>query len=154
MPMKSNETMDYLAERVRSLLGDDPRVTEKNMFGGLTFLLNGHILVGTKKDGRILLSVGKDNNDAALARPGATQMVHNNRNMTGFVWVEPDAIEDDDDLAAWVKAAYGWVSQMPDDKPKAKKAAAKKATAKAPAKKAPAKRAPAKSPARSHRAKA
>ena len=164
MPMKSNETMDYLAERIRSLLGDDPRVTEKNMFGGLTFLLNGHILVGTKKDGRILLSVGKDNNDAALARSGASQMVHNNRNMTGFVWVEPDAIEDDDALADWVKAAYGWVSRMPDDKPKAKsapakKALARKAVAKTPAKKAPAKeaaakRSPAKSPAQSRRAKA
>ena len=166
--MKSNETMDYLAERIRTLLGDDPRVTEKNMFGGLTFLLNGHILVGTKKDGRILLSVGKDNNEAALGRPGATQMVHNNRAMTGFVWVGPDAIEDDEDLAGWVKAAYGWVSQMPDDKPKAKKAtakvpakkvAAKKAAGKkAPAKKAPANtaaaRPPAKSPARSRRAKA
>jgi TfoX/Sxy family transcriptional regulator of competence genes len=164
--MKSNETMDYLAERVRSLLGDDPRVTEKNMFGGITFLLNGHILVGTKKDGRILLSVGKDNNAAALARPGATQMVHNSRAMTGFVWVEPDAIEDDDALADWVKAAYGWVSQMPDDKPKAKNAAkeapakkvpSKKAAAKAPAKKALAKKAaakPEKSPARPRRAKA
>ena len=141
MPMTSNETMDSLAERIRSLLGDDPRVTEKNMFGGLTFLLNGHILVGTKKDGRILLSVGKDNNEAALARPGATQMVHNNRNMTGFVWVEPDAIEDDDALADWVKAAYGWVSRMPDDKPKAKKAAAKAPVKKAPSKKAPAKKA-------------
>lgn len=172
MPMKSNETMDYLAERIRSLLGDDPRVTEKNMFGGLTFLLNGHILVGTKKDGRILLSVGKDNNEAALARPGATQMVHNSRAMTGFVWVEPDAIEDDDALADWVRDAYGWVSQMPDDKPKAKKAVAKKAVAekasakpapkaaakKVPAKKAPAKKIaaklPAKSPARPRRAKA
>lgn len=146
--MTSNETMDYLAERIRSIVGDDPRVTEKNMFGGLTFLLNGHILVGTKKDGRILLSVGKDNNEAALARPGATQMVHNNRNMTGFVWVEADAIEDDDDLADWVKTAYSWVSRMPDDKAKpAKKAVAKKAAAT----KASAKRPSAKSPARSRR---
>jgi len=157
--MKSNETMDYLIERVRTVLGDDPRVSEKTMFGGLTFLLDGHILVGTKKDGRILLSVGKANNDAALARAGATAMVHNGRQMTGFVWVEPDAIEDDDDLAGWVKAAYGWVSQMPDDKPKAKKAAAKKAPAKkvpakvaakkASAKKAPTKKAAAKAPAKS-----
>ena len=91
MPMKSNETMAYLAERIRDILGPDPRVTEKTMFGGLTFLLNGRILVGTKKDGRILLSVGKDNNDAALARPGASPMVHNDRRMTGFVWVEGDA---------------------------------------------------------------
>src|SRR3569833_1323769 len=133
MPMKSNETMAYLAERIRDILGPDPRVTEKNMFGGLTFLLNGKILVGTKKDGRILLSVGKDNNDAALARPGASPMVHNSRTMTGFVWVEADAIEDDDDLRDWVLTAYTWVSQMPVE---TKKAPAGKATAKAAAKKA------------------
>src|SRR5690242_9938297 len=99
--MTSHETTAYPAGRIRDIVGPDPRVTEKTMFGGLTFLLDGHILVGTKKDGRILLSVGKDNNEAALARPGASQMVHNNRSMTGFVWVEPDAIEDDDDLRDW-----------------------------------------------------
>jgi hypothetical protein len=129
--MTSNETMDYLVERIRNVLGDDPRVTEKTMFGGLTFLLDGHILVGCKKDGRILLSVGRANFEDALGRPGATAMVHGGRQMTGFVWVEPDAIEDDDDLGAWVAAAYRWVSQMPPDDPK-KKAAAKKAPANAP----------------------
>lgn len=120
MPMKPNETMTYLAERVREILGRDPRVTEKHMFGGLTFLLDGHILVGTKKDGRILLSVGRQNNDAALSRPGATPMVHNNRSMTGFVWVEADAIEDDDDLRDWVQTAYDWVANLPAADPKAK----------------------------------
>jgi TfoX/Sxy family transcriptional regulator of competence genes len=151
MPTTSNETMAYLAERIRNILGPDPRVTEKNMFGGLTFLLNGKILVGTKKDGRILLSVGKDNNDAALARPGASAMVHNNRSMTGFVWVESDAIEDDDDLRDWVLTAYSWVGRMPVEAKKApaRKPAAKKAVPvkKAPAKKAPAKKASAKTPA-------
>jgi TfoX/Sxy family transcriptional regulator of competence genes len=140
MPMKSNTTMDHLAERVRDILGNDRRVTEKNMFGGRTFLLHGHILVGTKKDGRILLSVGKENFDAALARPGASPMNHTGRTMTGFVWVDADAIEDDDDLRDWVQTAYGWVSNMPADDPKAKaaarKAPAKKAVAKAPGKKA------------------
>jgi TfoX/Sxy family transcriptional regulator of competence genes len=109
------------------MLEGDPRITEKNMFGGLTFLLNGHILVGTKKDGRILLSVGKEHNDEALSRPGATQMVHRDRPMTGFVWVEAEAIEDDDVLADWVYAAERWVSQMPADPPKrAKRTAATK----------------------------
>ena len=137
--MKSNETMAYLAERIRDILGPDPRVTETTMFGGLTFLLNGKILVGTKKDGRILLSVGKDNNDAALARPGASPMVHNDRRMTGFVWVEGDAIEDDADLRDWVMTAYEWVSKMPAEKPAPKRAgpARKAATTKATAKKAP-----------------
>ena len=134
--MKSNETMDHLAERVRTLVGDHPRITEKYMFGGLTFLLNGHILVGCKKDGRILISVGKENAEAAAARPGATAMIHNSRQMTGFFWIDPDAIEDDEDLKSWVDFAWRAVGSKPakEEKP-AKKAAAKRA----PAKKAPSK---------------
>jgi TfoX/Sxy family transcriptional regulator of competence genes len=112
-PALTNSTMDHLADRIRSFLGDDPRITEQNMFGGLTFLLNGHMFVGCKKDGRILLSVGKENNEAALARPGATQMIHGAREMKGFVWVEADAIEDDDDLAEWVKFAERTVAARP-----------------------------------------
>ena len=144
MPMTSNSTMEHLAERVRDILGNDRRVTEKAMFGGLTFLLDGHILVGTKKDGRILLSVGKDNFADALARPGASAMTHGGRQMTGFVWVEPDAIEDDDDLRDWVQTAYRWVSQMPADDPKkkaaARKAPAQKSTVRVPGKKPAARR--------------
>jgi hypothetical protein len=125
--MKHNETMTHLAERVRALVGDHPAITEKYMFGGLTFLLNGHILVGCKKDGQILISVGKENAPAAAARPGATAMIHNNREMTGFFWIEPDAIEDDDDLQSWVDFAFKAVSSKPpkDAKP-AKKASARK----------------------------
>jgi TfoX/Sxy family transcriptional regulator of competence genes len=139
----SNETMAHLAERIRDILGDDRHVTEKNMFGGLTFLHDGHILVGCKKDGRILLSVGKENYAEALARPGASAMNHNGRQMTGFVWIDADVIEDDDDLRDWVKTAYRWVSQMPAEKPKpARKATAKEAPAKTAAAARKAARAP------------
>ncbi len=106
-------TMTHLAERIRTILDGDPRITEKTMFGGLSFLLNGHILVACNKDGRILLSVGKENNEAALARPGAAQMIQAGRVMRGFIWVEADAIEDDDDLRDWVETAERWVAAMP-----------------------------------------
>ena len=134
--MKSNETMDHLAERVRTLVGDHPGITEKYMFGGLTFLLNGHILVGCKKDGQILISVGKENAEAAAARPGATAMIHNNRQMTGFFWIDPDAMEDDEDLKNWVDFAWRAVGSKPA---KAEKPAKKAAAKRAPAKKAPSK---------------
>ncbi|WP_421759618.1 TfoX/Sxy family protein [Devosia sp.] len=112
--MKSaSTTMDHLADRIRDLLDGDPRITEKTMFGGLTFLLNGHILIAAKKDGNVLLSVGKDHNDEALARPGTTQMVHGGRTMRGFIWVDGDAIEDDDALRDWLDTATRWVAQMP-----------------------------------------
>ena len=118
--MKSiSQTMDHLVDRIRLIVEGDPRITEKTMFGGRTFLLNGHILVGAKKDGRILLSVGKDNYAEALARPGATPMVHQDRPMTGFLWVDPDAIEDDDDLRHWVETAQRWVARMPPKAPAA-----------------------------------
>ena len=124
-----NETMLYLAERVRALVGDDPRITEKNMFGGLTFLLDGHILVGCRKDGRILVSVGKTYHDDAAARPGAVAMVHNNRTMSGFFWVDAEAIEDDADLDSWIAFARRAVAMRP-------------AKAEKPAKKAPARKPP------------
>ncbi len=120
--MKS-ETVDHLADRVRMIVGEDPRITEKYMFGGLTFLLNGHILVGCKKDGSILISVGKDNHEAAAARPGTTAMVHNVRVMSGFFWVDGDAIEDDEALVDWIRFAEKAVAQRPLKEAKPKKPA-------------------------------
>jgi hypothetical protein len=122
--MKS-ETVDHLADRIRMIVGEDPRITEKFMFGGLTFLLNGHILAGCKKDGSILISVGKENHDAAAARPGTTAMVHNGRVMSGFFWVDGDAIEDDEALVDWIRFAEKAVGQRPIKEAKPKKARAK-----------------------------
>ena len=110
--MKSS-AQDHLIDRIRLLLDGDPRIGEKRMFGGLSFLLNGHILIAARKDGSALLSVGKEHNDEALARPGTTQMVHSGRPMRGFVFVDPDAIEDEDDLNEWIGLASKWVAAMP-----------------------------------------
>lgn len=112
--------MTHLAERVRTLLDGDPRITEKFMFGGLTFLLNGHILVGCKSDGGILVSVGKPNHEAAKARPGTTEMVQSGRVMSGFFWVDGEAIDDDEALADWLRLAEAAVAQRP---PKPEKSA-------------------------------
>ncbi|MEP7240202.1 MAG: TfoX/Sxy family protein [Devosia sp.] len=108
-----SESLEHLAERIRDIVGDDPRIREKTMFGGLTFLLNGHILVAAKKDGRILLSVGKEHNDEALVLAGATQMLHGGRSMRGFVWIDGEAIEDDSDLKTCLDMAFRWLERLP-----------------------------------------
>lgn len=131
--IKHNETMAYLIERVRALVGDHPAVTEKYMFGTLSFLLNGNMFVGCTKDGEILISVGKDFAAEAAARPGARAMVMNGREVTGFFWVEADAIEDGDHLADWINFLFRAVSQRPVKKDKAKKPAAARAPARRPA---------------------
>lgn len=110
--MKSS-AQDHLIDRIRLKLDGDPRVREKRMFGGLSFLLNGHILIAARKDGSALLSVGKDHNDEALSRPGTTQMLHGGRPMRGFVFVEADALEDDHDLGDWIRTAERWVAAVP-----------------------------------------
>ena len=140
--MKSS-AQDHLIDRIRLLVEGDRRIQEKRMFGGLSFLLHGHILIAARKDGSALLSVGKDHNDEAMSRPGTTQMIHGGRVMRGFVFVEADALEDDDDLRDWVRTAERWVAARP-----VKPAAAKKAPAKAPARKAEAKKVAAKKAAR------
>lgn len=117
--------MAYLGERIRALLGEDPRITEKMMFGGLTFLMNGRILIGCRQDGCVLLSVGRDNYADALARPGASAMSQKGRKMTGFVWVDAEAIEEDDGLAGWLDFAVRAVAPLPPKEPK--KPAARKA---------------------------
>jgi len=100
---RQSQTLLHLCDRIRIILDGDPRITEKWMFGGQTFLLNGHILVGAKSDGRILVKVDKEaGNEVALARTGASQMVHGGRPMRGFIWVEGHAIEDDDALREWI----------------------------------------------------
>ena len=137
----NSSAQDELIERIRLILDGDRRIQEKRMFGGLSFLLRGHILIAARKDGGALLSVGKEHNDEAMARPGTTQMVHGGRIMRGFVFVDADALEDDDDLRDWIRTAERWVSVKP--------AKAGKAGANAPAKKAPGRRAaPSKAPRR------
>jgi hypothetical protein len=108
-----NETMTYLVERVRALVGEHPGITEKYMFGGLIFLLHGRILAGCKKDGSMLVCVGRDHAATTLTRPGVTPMIQNGRQMTGFFWIDAEAIEDDTNLADWLDFALKAVGSRP-----------------------------------------
>ncbi|RYE08326.1 MAG: hypothetical protein EOP22_14130 [Hyphomicrobiales bacterium] len=134
--MKHNETMTHLIERVRALVGDHPAVTEKYMFGTQSFLLNGNMFVGCTKDGEILISVGKAFAEATEARSGVRPMIMRGQQVSGFYWIEADAIDDDDDLAGWIDFLFHAVSQRPVKKDKPKPAAKQPVAKKAPAKKA------------------
>ena len=123
----SSEAMEHLADRIRMLAIDDPRLTEKRMFGGPTFLIDGHILAGVRPDGGLLVSVGKAFHAEALGRPGATEMRQGERLMSGFFWIDPDTLEDDEVLEDWIRFAERAVSQRPLKSAKPKKPRAKAA---------------------------
>jgi len=91
---------ESLAERVRSLV---PDLAEKRMFGGLAFLVNGHMSVVVRGKGGLMVRVDPASLAKALAEPGASEAVMRGRVMTGWVIVEPSAVDRAVDLRRWVK---------------------------------------------------
>jgi TfoX/Sxy family transcriptional regulator of competence genes len=93
-----------VAERVREALSEEPRVAEKKMFGGLTFMVADKMAIGVDKD-ELMVRVGEEKNDEALARPHARPMNFTGREMKGFIFVAPSGFESDKQLDWWVKTA-------------------------------------------------
>lgn len=100
-----------LADRVRDALAGKRALTEKKMFGGTCFLLRGHMLCGTGKQG-FMFRVGRAQYAAALARSGATPVVMGGREFAGFVWVDPQVC-DARSLKRWIVLAEDYVSALP-----------------------------------------
>jgi TfoX/Sxy family transcriptional regulator of competence genes len=102
---------ETLAARLRDQLADVDGVTEKEMFGGLAFLVHGNMCVGVSGD-ELMGRVGKEGNDAALARPGARQFDMTGRPMAGWVIVAPEVLVGDA-LAGWVETCLAFVRTLP-----------------------------------------
>ncbi|WP_372967094.1 TfoX/Sxy family protein [Microbacterium sp.] len=103
-------TMDVageeLADRVRALLTFDAVVEEKRMFGTRAFLLDGHILVGARSGGVLLVRVDEQHGAELVTRRGVAAAVMGPRTMgTGWLDVAPEVLVDDADLAFWLDVA-------------------------------------------------
>lgn len=101
-----------LAERIRGIVEEDPRIREKKMFGGLTFLVDGSMSVGINGD-ELMVRVGPEAYQEALSRPHARPMDFTGRPMRGFVQVAPAGFEEDADLSAWVALAIAYAETQP-----------------------------------------
>lgn len=101
-----------LAERIRQQLDPEHDVAEKKMFGGLCFMLNGHMSLGVVKD-ELMLRVGTERYADALAQPHAREMDFTKKPLKGFVYVSPDGIADDDALAGWIQRAIDFNATLP-----------------------------------------
>jgi TfoX/Sxy family transcriptional regulator of competence genes len=114
-----------LAQRIRELLQDDERISEKKMFGGVAFLANGNMAAGTIKD-ELMVRVGPAGHDEAIAQPHARAMDFTGRAMRGFIQVAPAGFEDDADLQAWLARGVAFAATH---EPKAKQAKARRTKA-------------------------
>ena len=102
-----------LASRLRALLADEDSVTEKKMFGGLAFLLNGNMCVSASRTGGMLVRIDPADTDAVLAPPHVTVMRMRERTMAGWIIVAPDVVKTEREVASWVKRGVAFARTLP-----------------------------------------
>jgi len=101
-----------LAERIRTLLDGEEQLTEKRMFGGLAFMLAGHMAVAANSKGGLMVRVDPAREDELLARPGAEPMIMRGRPMTGWLRLDAGGL-DDATLESWVGEGVSFVRSLP-----------------------------------------
>jgi TfoX/Sxy family transcriptional regulator of competence genes len=114
------------AARVRRSLAGRDDVLEKKMVGGLSFLVNGNMCCGVTGMA-LMVRVGADGRQQALAEPHVRPMQFAGRALSGFVCVDPEGFATDDALARWVRRGLDFVSGLPAKAPRATRPPAKRA---------------------------
>ncbi|MBT2391858.1 TfoX/Sxy family protein [Streptomyces sp. ISL-1] len=100
-----------LAERVRETLPPADEVSERKMFGGLAFLLGGHMFCGVVHND-LMIRLGPDGATDALERPGVRPMDFTGRTMKSMVFVAPDALAGSA-LEDWISQAAAYARSLP-----------------------------------------
>lgn len=124
---------ERLATRVRAALPPDPAISERKMFGGICFLVDGKMFAGLAT-ADLMVRVGPAAYDAALARKHARPMDFTGRPLTGYVYVAPAGIKTAAALATWILPALDHARALPakKKKPKAKPRARPRAAKRKP----------------------
>jgi TfoX/Sxy family transcriptional regulator of competence genes len=101
-----------LADRVREVLASEERLAEKKMFGGFAFLLHGNLAVCVSGN-ELMVRVGREATQDALAHPHARPFDMTGRPMRGWVMVSAEGLEDEADLREWVARGVGFARTLP-----------------------------------------
>lgn len=104
---------EEFAERLRAVLAAEPGLTEQRMFGGLAFLLGGHMAVAAIGQGGMMLRVDPETSSALIEHDGVEPMEMHGRSMAGWLQVEPETVATDEALADWVAHGVRFVRALP-----------------------------------------
>ena len=113
---------EHLAERLRAALALTPRVAEKKMMGGLTFMVNDKMCLGILNDD-LMARIDPEVYDSALERKGCRPMDFTHKPMKGFVFIDPEGTGTKKDLGYWIALAlefnkFAKASKKKKSKPK------------------------------------
>jgi hypothetical protein len=102
-----------MAARIRDILAQERGLSEKRMFGGLAFLLDGHMAVAVSGQGGLLLRIDPARSDELVADPHVGRMVMRGREMDGWLLVEPAVVDTAERLTQWVGLGVAYVRTLP-----------------------------------------
>ena len=104
---------EALAERIRQRLGGEAGVTEKTMFGGLSFLVGGNMAVAASGQGGLLARVDPAESNELVPSTPATPMEMGGRSMAGWLRVASEDVQTDDALAEWIDRGVTFARSLP-----------------------------------------
>ncbi len=102
-----------LANRIRELLADTDGVAEQTMFGGLAFLVGGHMAVAASREGGVIVRVEPTGTAALVAKPHARAFEMRGREMDGWLRVDPEGVKTKRQLEPWVRRGVAYASALP-----------------------------------------
>jgi hypothetical protein len=105
-----------LADRIREVLGREVDLSEKKMFGGLAFLIGGHMAVAASGQGGVLVRVDPAQSDRLVATTNARLMEMRGRQMQGWLRVARDDVRTKRQLAKWVTLGTTYARSLPEKK--------------------------------------
>lgn len=100
-----------IADEIRTAIGSRPSVTEREMFGGIAFMVNGNMAVGVSGD-ELMVRVGKDAHDDAISRRGARTFDMGARPMRGWISVAAEGFSTEEDFASWVSRGVSYAESL------------------------------------------
>jgi TfoX/Sxy family transcriptional regulator of competence genes len=104
---------EELAQRIHDLLDGEPGVTSRKMFGGLGFMVDGHMAVAAGSQGSLMVRADPADGEAWVDGESVNPMEMRGRPMTGWLLVAPEALVDDEQLRLWVDRGVGHVRSLP-----------------------------------------
>jgi TfoX N-terminal domain len=102
-----------LADRIRELVAAERGVDEKQMFGGLAFLINGNMSVAVSGRGGLMVRVPRDDTEKLVARDHVEPMIMGGRGMRGWLRVALDGIKTKRQLQGWVSRGVDYAKSLP-----------------------------------------
>jgi TfoX/Sxy family transcriptional regulator of competence genes len=102
-----------LADRIREAVQHEDGITEKRMFGGLAFLVHGHLAVAASGRGGLMVRVDPEQSESLVSTTPACRMVMRGREMDGWLRLDDESIEADATLTEWVGRGVSYAGSLP-----------------------------------------